>query len=197
MLSIGRQVAFALLHNWCKLRFNFAAFGKGSVIKPFARTISGAKYVKIGRDCYFGEQLTLVAADTVNGARYSPTCRIGNRCAIGAGAFISCTYSIVIEDDVMASANVFIGDSYHGYEDPELPVRDQPMRGQAAIVIGQGSFLGYSATILPGVTLGKHCYVGANSVVTKSFGPYTVLVGSPAKAIRRYDVASGEWESVD
>ena len=97
----------------------------------------------------------------------------------------------------MTSSSVYIGDSYHGYEDVDLPVRGQPMRGHAAIVIGEGSFLGIGSAILQGVKLGKHCYVGANAVVTRSFGDYTVIAGNPAKAIRRYDPGSRAWVNVE
>lgn len=186
-----------LLHQWCKVRYGFATFGPGSIIKPPPRTIAGGRYISIGSNCYFGEHLTLVAPDRLNGERYTPACTIGDNCGFGSANFISCTSSITIENDVMTSSRVFIGDSYHGYEDVELPVIRQPMRGLAAIVIGEGSFLGIGSAILAGVRLGKHCYVGANAVVTRSFDDYTVVAGNPAKAIRRYDPSSRAWVSVE
>jgi len=186
-----------LLHQWCKARYGFASFGAGSIIKPPPRTISGGRYISIGKNCYFGEHLTLVAPDFFNGERYTPRCTIGDNCAFGSANFISCTSSITIENDVMTSSRVFIGDSYHGYEDVDLPVARQPMRGHAAIVIGEGSFLGIGSAILPGVRLGKHCFVGANAVVTRSFGDYTLIAGNPAKAIRHYDPSSRTWVSVE
>jgi acetyltransferase-like isoleucine patch superfamily enzyme len=186
-----------LLHQWCKARYGFAGFGAGSVIKLPPRTIAGGRYVSIGKNCYFGEHLTLVAPDEVNGERYTPRCTIGDNCAFGSANVISCTSSITIEDDVTTSIHVFIGDSYHGYDNVELPVGRQPMRGHAGVVIGEGSFLGIGSAVLQGVHLGKHCFVGANSVVTRSFDDYTVIVGNPARAIRRYDPGSRAWVSVE
>jgi virginiamycin A acetyltransferase len=55
-------------------------------------------------------------------------------------------------------------------------------------VIGNDVWIGYNATILPGVHIGHGCIVGAQSVVTKDFPPYSVLAGNPAKLIRpRFD----------
>jgi acetyltransferase-like isoleucine patch superfamily enzyme len=185
------------LHGWYQFGYGFAEFGIGSIIKPPARTIAGGRYISIGSNCYFGEHLTLVAIDNFNGERYSPECTIGDNCAFGSANFISCTHSISIQNDVTTSSRVFIGDSYHGYEDVSLPVGRQPMRGHAAVVIGEGSFLGIGSAILQGVRLGKHCYVGANAVVTRSFDDYTMIAGNPARAIRKYDPESKSWVSVE
>lgn len=38
-----------------------------------------------------------------------------------------------------------------------------------------------------GVSIGKHCVIGANSVVTQDIPDYSVVVGAPAKIISRYD----------
>jgi acetyltransferase-like isoleucine patch superfamily enzyme len=53
------------------------------------------------------------------------------------------------------------------------------------VVIGDLCWIGASAIIMPGVTLGKAVIVGANSFVNKSFEDYCVIGGTPAKLIRK------------
>lgn len=173
--------------------FRFRRFGRGSIIKPFPRRIAGTQYIEIGEECFFGDGLVLIATDRHEGVSHAPSCIFGDRCVFGSDAVISCTNSIVIGSGVLTSSRVFIGDSYHGYEDPGRPVLDQPMAGEAPVRIGDGSFLGIGAVILPGVTLGRNCYVGANAVVTKSFGDYSVIGGVPARLLRRYDPERKIW----
>ena len=56
-------------------------------------------------------------------------------------------------------------------------------------VIGDNSLIGMGATILNGVRIGKDCLVGANALVTegKEFPDNSLIVGSPARAIRALD----------
>jgi acetyltransferase-like isoleucine patch superfamily enzyme len=61
------------------------------------------------------------------------------------------------------------------------------------IVIHENSFIGRNVFIAPGVVIGKHCVVGAYSLVTKSFPDYTMIVGSPARAIKRFCLETCEW----
>ena len=56
--------------------------------------------------------------------------------------------------------------------------------------IARGAYIGVNAIILPGVTVGEGCIVGAGSVVTKDVPAYSVAVGNPARVIRK--VAGGE-----
>lgn len=51
------------------------------------------------------------------------------------------------------------------------------------IDIGDNCFLGNSVIVLPGVTIGKNCIIGAGSVVTKDIPPNSVAAGNPARVI--------------
>ena len=55
------------------------------------------------------------------------------------------------------------------------------------IVIRKGAWIGAGATILPGVTVGRYAIVGAASVVTRDVGDYEVVVGNPARLVRKLD----------
>ncbi len=70
--------------------------------------------------------------------------------------------------------------------------------GHGAIIhgctIGDNSLIGMRATVLNGARIGKNCLVGANALVTegKEFPDNSLIVGSPAKAIRTLDEAAVE-----
>lgn len=51
------------------------------------------------------------------------------------------------------------------------------------ISIGNNTFIGADATVMPGVKIGSNCIIGANSVVTKDVPDNTVYAGNPAKFI--------------
>ncbi|WP_028111945.1 CatB-related O-acetyltransferase [Ferrimonas kyonanensis] len=57
-------------------------------------------------------------------------------------------------------------------------------QGKGDTHIGSGAWIGMRAMIMPGVTLGEGAVVAANSVVTRSVAPYTMVGGSPAKVIK-------------
>jgi acetyltransferase-like isoleucine patch superfamily enzyme len=59
---------------------------------------------------------------------------------------------------------------------------------KGAVYIGKNVWIGDKASIMPGVTIGEGCIVGANTVVTKDVPPYSVVVGSPAKIVKTLKV---------
>jgi virginiamycin A acetyltransferase len=61
----------------------------------------------------------------------------------------------------------------------------------AAVVIGSGVHIGVNVVISPGVHIGDGAIVGANSVVTRSVDPYTVVAGVPARLIRAISLDEG------
>ena len=62
-------------------------------------------------------------------------------------------------------------------------ISDMPLKGDT--VIGNDVWIGQNSTILPGVHIGDGAIIGANSVVGKNIGPYSVAVGNPVREIRR------------
>ncbi len=58
-------------------------------------------------------------------------------------------------------------------------------------VIGNDVWIGYGATLMPGVQVGDGAIIASQSIVTKSVAPYSVVGGNPAKKIRkRFDEAT-------
>lgn len=55
------------------------------------------------------------------------------------------------------------------------------------IKVGDNTYIGNNSIILPGVTIGKNCVIGACSVVTKSIPDNTVVAGNPTKFISTTD----------
>ena len=55
------------------------------------------------------------------------------------------------------------------------------------VTIGEGTFIGANSTIIQGITIGKNCIIGAGSVVLKNVDDNTVMVGNPAKFLKRND----------
>ena len=174
----------------------FHSFGQRSLIMWRPTTIFNEQYISIGEDTLIGEGVAL-SAGMVPGQTCisSPVVTIGDRCLIGRGSGIVGHFSIVIGNDVWTGHHVYITDQNHGYEDVHRPISQQT-QPERPVVIGDGSWLGFGSVVLPGVTIGKHCVIGANSVVTRDIPDYSVAVGAPAKVIRYYDTDNG-WVSVD
>lgn len=111
--------------------------------------------------------------------------KIGKGSEIGERCRISITNSLEIGDKVLLSPNVYITDCDHEYRNIDIPVIDQGIvqKGQK-VLIGDGSYIGINSVIVGNVKIGKHCVIGANSVVTKDVPDYCVAVGSPARVIK-------------
>lgn len=71
----------------------------------------------------------------------------------------------------------------NGWEKATPKLEELPLKGDT--VVGNDVWIGQNVTILPGVHIGDGAIVGANSVVTKTVLPYSVVGGNPAKLIRK------------
>jgi len=169
----------------------FGRFGSNSIICFPANTILNERYIHIGEGTMIGPQVTL-SAGMMPGQQCltESVVRIGDRCLIGKGSGIVGHLSIDIGNDVWTGHHVYITDQNHGYEDLTRPISQQLMP-EKAVVIGDGSWLGFGTVVLPGARIGRHVTVGANSVVTGELPDYCVAAGAPAVVIRRHVEGEG------
>jgi lipopolysaccharide O-acetyltransferase len=64
------------------------------------------------------------------------------------------------------------------------------------VVIGDNVWIGESVCVLPGVSIGEGCIIGALSVVTKSIPAYSIAVGSPARVVKQFDFEQNKWKKI-
>lgn len=131
-------------------------------------------------DCTIGDGSKIGTFVEIQGG-----CSIGRNVKVSIHTFI-CT-GVTIEDDVFVGHNVsFINDRYPR---ATLDGRLQDAGGWEGIPtpVQRGASIGTSSTILCGLTIGKGAIVGAGSVVTRDVPARTIVVGSPARALRRVE----------
>jgi acetyltransferase-like isoleucine patch superfamily enzyme len=166
--------------------------GSGSLIlRP--RRIDGASSVSIGHSTYINKNSWINAIREYAGEEYSPQIIIGNHVHIGNYACITCISNVTIHDGCVLSEHVYIADSSHGFNPNDGLIMKQRLVSKGKVLIGTSTFIGYRSCIMPGVTLGRNCIVGANSVVTKSFPDYSMIAGIPAKLIKKYSFEENAW----
>jgi acetyltransferase-like isoleucine patch superfamily enzyme len=167
----------------------FEKVGKLSYIgKPIC--LEGKKGIKIGEKVriYPGARIETYGAE---GSIY-----IKDNVSIGQNFHItSSNCELVIGEDTTISGNVFITNIDHDYKEIGIHILKQNFLTKETR-IGENCFIGYGVAIQAGTILGKQCIVGANSVVRGEFPDYSVIVGVPAKVIKRYNPDSGEWEKI-
>ena len=101
-----------------------------------------------------------------------------------------------ISNDVLISDKVYISDNLHNYKDINIPIKNQNIIDKGTVIIGKHTWLGENVCVI-GASVGKHCVIGANSVVLKDIPDYSIAVGSPARVIKKYNKNTNVWEKVN
>ena len=113
-------------------------------------------------------------------------CNLANNIHIGKNVtimpYFKCMSAgqVYMEDDVRIALDVKVITNNHDFYDRDILTVE-------AVRIGKNAWIGAGATILPGVTIGENAIVGAGSVVTKDVEANTIVVGNPAKPIKKLD----------
>lgn len=138
--------------------------GEGTRVWQFVVVLPGAR---IGRNCNLCSHVF-----------------IENDVVIGDNVTVKC--GVQLWDGVRIEDDVFIGPNATFTNDPFPRSKVYP-ESFGRTLVKRGASIGANATILPGVTLGENCLVGAGSVVTKDVPAGAVVAGNPARVIRRVD----------
>jgi acetyltransferase-like isoleucine patch superfamily enzyme len=161
------------------------AVGRNTRLAPASYTPKRNGQLIIGSDSMF---FSRIAMDK-EGAKI----QVGDRTFIGNGMIVAAN-SVEIGSDVLISWNVTIIDHQsHNIEfEKRAPDVSNWLKGQKdwshveidPVKICDKVWIGFGASVLPGVTIGEGAVVGACSVVTKDVDPYTVVAGNPARFIK-------------
>lgn len=180
---------------WVSQTYPFASIGR-DVSFHFTSRVSRqrAPRISLGNSVRLLERTWLSpATDDPIG---EPIIVIDDGCSIGSGSVISGKNRVHLERDILIGQHVIIQDHNHAYEDIEVPIIRQGITEGGRIRIGEGSWIGRGAAILCSrgeLTIGRHCVVSANSVVTRSIPDYSLAFGMPATVIRQYDPETRAW----
>ncbi len=136
-----------------------AKIGDGSKIWHFSHIMSGAV---LGNNCNIGHSVY-----------------IGGKVVLGAGVKVQNHVSVY--DGVTIEDEVFLG-PHCVFTNVKTPRSAINRRGEyVSTRVRRSATIGANATIVCGVTLGAHCFVGAGSVVTRDVPPHALVYGNPAR----------------
>jgi len=115
---------------------------------------------------------------------------VGARCKISSHTFIC--EGVTIEDQVFVGHNVaFVNDSFPRATTATGDLQTAEDWVVEKTLVKKGASIGSGATILANVTIGERAIVGAGSVVTRDVPPDVIVVGNPARILRRIDTSPG------
>lgn len=174
-------------------QIGFGSFGNNSYIGKVLKVV-GKKHIFIGNNCAIYKNARLEALTKWDAQKLDGKIVIGNDVSIEQSCHIVAASELEIEQGCTISANVYISDCGHKYDEPNISVMKQNLN-IAPVHIGKNVFIGYGACIMPGTHIGDSCIIGANAVVTKDVPSYSIVAGVPARIIKKYNFETKDWES--
>jgi len=136
-----------------------AEIGEGTKVWHYSHVLAGAR---IGKNCVLGQNVN-----------------VGGKAVIGD--FVKLQNNVSVYDGVILEDYVFCGPSLV-FTNVLNPRSAFPRKNEFQTTrVRTGATLGANATVLCGVTVGKHAFVGAGAVVTRDIPDYALVLGNPAK----------------
>ena len=102
-----------------------------------------------------------------------------HRACLGDRANAYSLDQITLHEEATIAQEAYLCTGTHDFTQEHIPLQTAP------IIVEAGAFVGARAFVLPGVTLGRKCVVGAMAVVTRDVVAGTIVIGNPAREIHR------------
>jgi len=137
--------------------------GEGTKIWHFSHIQKGAR---IGKNCVLGQNVNVG-----NNVIIGNNCKIQNNVSVYEG--------VILEDYVFCGPSMV----FTNIINPRCKYPQVGSQYYIKTLVKEGASIGANATIVCGVTIGRHAMIGAGAVVTKDIPDYALVVGNPAKTI--------------
>ena len=152
--------------------------------------VRGGKYIELGEDVTLNFYARLEAVDAYStGQTFTPQMILGDHVIVQALCHIGCINKVVVGKYTSLGQRTYVTDHIHGEvtkENMDIPHTQRNLYSKGPVIIGEYVQIGENCSIMPGVTIGDHSIIGANSVVTKDIPPYSIAAGVPAKVLKSF-----------
>lgn len=194
LFTVMGRLLTRLYSQWIRATFPFAAVGNRLSVH-YSTILSRyiAPRIRLGNSVIIRRNTWINILENAEG---DTNIIIDDRTCINAQCTISAKKRIHIESDVMVSSNALIMDHNHAYETVGTAIAEQGTTPGGTILIEKGCWIGHGAAIICNqdeLIIGHNSVIAANSLVTRSCPPYSVLVGNPARRVKAFDSEKGGW----
>ena len=181
--------AYAFVAALLSLRYSIAGH--------FMRHVDRRVRVIGWKNIAFGKNVAIGAGSWLNvNARRGTgqTLIFGDNSFIGRNNFISVGKAVRIGPYCLTAESCsFVGATH--VADPTRPFIATGVTTQDEITIGTNCFFGYAASVLGNVRIGHGCIIGAHTLVRADVPPFSIIVGNPARVVKRFDFTLPGWRS--
>lgn len=135
--------------------------GRGTSIWHFCHVLAGSR---IGPSCHIGQNVVI-----------GPNVSLGENCKIQNN--VSIYSGVTLEDDVFCGPSMV----FTNVLTPRCAFPRNTDNDFLPTLVRRGASIGANATILCGVTIGRHALIGAGAVVTRDVPDHAIVIGNPAR----------------
>lgn len=189
------RLAGKLRTRWLGWTYPFVSFGEGTWAHySFHVDRRAARYISIGREVAFARDSRLEVLPDSN--TDSPKIILEDGSGLQRRCVISSRNRVHVMRNVIFGPSVLVTDCWSdtGFEGQSVDWKQEHRGGTVRIEedcwIGSGAVIGCEQGEL---VIGRHSVIGANSVITRSIPPYSVVVGNPARVVKQYDFSKEKW----